>query len=267
MEGNTDLLDNEEAMLQPSIPELEARIQLLEIRNKELELRNITLTKTVGLLSNLEIDPQAKINRVNKYVATILHRNQERISAITHLETKDENNQAVYDIVDHWSKCLCIEDFLHSPNNVDNGFRMRPVFTPEDYVVLYNSATGMVDQKSLQKLARKFATTLSPGLCGQFTYLRGDTRHTDVLSGYLSAVLTLMLFALNHKEYSCFFYGTSHVAWAKYGSEEIYQELVLDPNGFDLVSAPEEAAGPGPGPAIDLRSQRKRFRPDLVMLN
>ena len=29
MEGNTDLLDNEEAMLQPSIPELEARIQLL----------------------------------------------------------------------------------------------------------------------------------------------------------------------------------------------------------------------------------------------
>ena len=95
MEVNTDLLDNEEAMLQPSIPELEARIQMLEIRNKELELRNITLTKTVGLLSNMEIDPQTKISRVNKYVATILHRNQERISAITHLETKDENNRAV----------------------------------------------------------------------------------------------------------------------------------------------------------------------------
>ena len=133
--------------------------------------------------------------------------------------------------------------------------------------MLYNSATGMVDQKNLQKLAKKFSTTLSPGLCGQFTYLRGDTRHTDVLMGYLSAVLTLMLFALNHREYSCFFYKTSHVAWAKYGSEEIYQELVLEPNGFDLVNAPEEAAGPGSGPASDLRSQRKRFRPDLVMLN
>ena len=254
-------------MLTLSIPELEARIQVLEIRNAELELRNITLTKTVGLLSNLEIDPQTKINKVNKHVATILQRNQERISAITHLETNDDNNQAVYDIVDHWSRCLCIEDFLHSPNNVDNGYRMRPVFTPSDYVVLYNSATGMVDQKNLQKLARKFATTLSPGLCQQFTYLRGDKRHTDVLTGYLSAVLTLMLFALNHKEYSCFFYKTSHVAWAKYGSEETYQELVLDPNGFDLINPPEDVAGPGPGPAIDLQSQRKRFRPDLVMLN
>ena len=91
-EGNTDLLDNEEAMLQPSIPELEARIQMLEIRNKELELRNITLTKAVGLLSNMEIDLQTKISRVNKYVATILHRNQERISAITHLETKNESD-------------------------------------------------------------------------------------------------------------------------------------------------------------------------------
>ena len=134
-------------------------------------------------------------------------------------------------------------------------------------VTLFNSVTGKADQKCLQKLARQFASTLSPGLCNKFTYLRGDTRHTDVLNGYLSAILTLQLFALHHKEYSCFFYKTSHVAWAKYGSDEIYKELVLEPNGFDLVNAPEEAAGPGPGPAIDLRSQRKRFRPDLVMLN
>ena len=204
-EVNTDLSDNEEALLQPTISELESRIHTLELRNRELEVRNITLTKTIGLLSNIDIDPQTKISRVNKYVAIILHRNQDRISPITHLQTKNENNEEVYAIVDHWSRCLSLEDFLHSDSTVENGFRMRPVFTPEDYVTLFNSVTGQADQKCLQKLARKFASTLSPGLCNKFTYLRGDTRHTDVLNGYLSAILTLQLFALNHKEYSCFF--------------------------------------------------------------
>ena len=196
---NTDPLDNEE-MLTPSIPELEALIQVLEVRNADLELRNVTLTKTISLLSNLEIDPQTKINKVNKHVTTILQKYHDRISAITHLETNDANNQAVYDIVDLWSRCLCIEDFLHGPDTIDNGYRIRPVYTPSDYVVLYNSATGLVDQKNLQKLAKKLAATLSPGLCQQFSFLRGDKRHTDVLQGYLSSVLTLMLFALNHKE-------------------------------------------------------------------
>ena len=123
---NTDPLDNEE-MLTPSIPELEARIQVLEVRNADLELRNVTLTKTISLLSNLEIDPQTKINKVNKHVTTILQKYHDRISAITHLETNDANNQAVYDIVDLWSRCLCIEDFLHGPDTIDNGYRIRPV--------------------------------------------------------------------------------------------------------------------------------------------
>ena len=100
LEGTNDTLENDEAMLTPSIPELEARIQVSEVRNADLELRNIALTKTVSLLSNLEIDPQTKINKVNKHVTKILQRYQERISAITHLETNDSNNQAVYDIVD-----------------------------------------------------------------------------------------------------------------------------------------------------------------------
>ena len=256
-----DLSDNEEALLQPTISELESRIRCLELRNRQLEVRNVTLTKTVGLLSNMDIDPQTKISKVNKYVQIILYRNQDRISTITHMQTRNEDNKEIYDIVDHWSRCLSVEDFLHSDSTVNNGFKMRPVFSPEDFVTLFNNVTGQTDQKCLQKLARQFASTLSPGLCNKFTYLRGDTRHTDVLNAYLSAILTLQLFALHHKEYSCFFYKTSHVAWAKYGSDDIYKEMVLEPNGFDLVNAPEEAVGPGPGPAIDLQSQRKRFRP------
>ena len=61
-----DLSDNEEALLQPTISELESRIHCLELRNRQLEIRNITLTKTVGLLSNMDIDPQTKISKVNK---------------------------------------------------------------------------------------------------------------------------------------------------------------------------------------------------------
>ena len=267
LEGTNDPLENDDTMLIPSIPELEARIQVLEIRNADLEIRNIALTKTVSLLANLDIDPKIKINKVNQHVTKILKRYQDRISAITHLELNDSDNQAVYDIVDLWSRCLCIEDFIHGPDTLDNGFRVRPVYTPSDYAVLYDSNTGKVDHKNLQKLARKFAATLDPGLCKQFTFLRGDTRHVDVLQGYLSSVLTLMLFALNHKEYSSYFYKSSHVAWARYGSQETYQEQVVDPNGFDLINPAEDVAGPGPGSAIDLQSQRKRHRPDLVMLN
>ena len=137
LEGTNDPLENDDTMLIPSIPELEARIQVLEVRNADLELRNIALTKTVSLLSNLEIDPQTKINKVNKHVTTILRRYQERISAITHLETNDSNNQAVYDIVDLWSRCLCIEDFLHSQDTVDNGYRVRPVYTPSDLSLIH----------------------------------------------------------------------------------------------------------------------------------
>ena len=89
MDVNNDILDDDEAMIQPTISELENRIHTLELRNRELEIRNCTLTKTVGLLSTMEIDPQTKINHVNKCVATILHKSREKIAAITHLETKN----------------------------------------------------------------------------------------------------------------------------------------------------------------------------------
>ena len=57
LEGTNDPLENDDTMLIPSIPELEARIQVLEVRNADLEIRNIALTKTVSLLANLDIDP------------------------------------------------------------------------------------------------------------------------------------------------------------------------------------------------------------------
>ena len=60
LEGINDPLENDDTMLIPSIPELEARIQVLEIRNADLEIRNIALTKTVSLLANLDIDVEKK---------------------------------------------------------------------------------------------------------------------------------------------------------------------------------------------------------------
>ena len=109
-----------------------------------------------------------------------------------------------------------------------------------------------------------FSKTLSPYLCQQFTYLKGETRHPDILSSYLSAILTLQLFALNHSDRSCFLYPMSSKPWIKYRTDEEYQQHVLEPNSFDLI---QEVAEEAAGPAIDLRSQRKRFRPELVMIN
>ena len=72
LDGTNDPLENDDTMLIPSIPELEARIQVLEIRNADLEIRNIALTKTVSLLANLDIDPKIKIDKVNQNVTKII---------------------------------------------------------------------------------------------------------------------------------------------------------------------------------------------------
>ena len=87
----------------------------------------------------------------------ILHKSREKIAAITHLATRNKDNKEVYDIVNHRSKCLTMEDFLHGSKELDNGFRNHPVFSPEDFVTIFNSVTGLVDAKSLQKLARMFS--------------------------------------------------------------------------------------------------------------
>ena len=66
--NDTSILDDES--IQPNISELENRISL-EVRNRELENRNCILTKTIGILSTLEIEPQQKIKHVNNCVMII----------------------------------------------------------------------------------------------------------------------------------------------------------------------------------------------------
>ena len=127
-------------------------------------------------------------------------------------------------------------------------------------MTIYNEPTGQVDAKNLQKLCTMFSRTLTPYLCQQFLYLKGETRHPDILTSYLSAILALHLFALHHSERSCFLYPMTAKPWIKYRTEEEYQQYVFAPNSFDLNQenvAEENAAGL----AIDLASQRKRFRP------
>ena len=140
---------------------------------------------------------------------------------------------------------------------MDNGFRNRPVFSPEDFMVIYNAGTGFIDQKSLQKLCRKFADSLYPAICNKFTYLRGDTRHTDILTAYLSAVLTLQLFVLHHSDTPSFMHPMSAKPWTRYGVEAEYNQDVVTQNSFDIesVRVVEGAAGS----QIDLVSQRKNF--------
>ena len=98
------------------------------------------------------VQPHVKIKRVNDYAHLIIAKNLERISSITILATNNDENQEVLALVDHWSKCLCIEEFLHGSPALDNGFRNRPVFSPEDFMVIYNAGTGFIDQKSLKTL-------------------------------------------------------------------------------------------------------------------
>ena len=176
-ENDTSILDDD--TIQPNISELEQRIYALELRNRDLENRNCQLTKICTVLSMFEIEPNAKIKRVNNCAKI---------------------NKEIQDLVDHWSRCLTLEDFIHGSHQLDNGYRNRPVFSPEDFMTIYNAATGLVDAKSLQKLCRMFSRTLTPYLCQQFLYLKGETRHPDILTSYLSAILTLHLFALHHSE-------------------------------------------------------------------
>ena len=177
-----------------------------------------------------EIAPDAKIDRVNNCAKIIIHRFRDKISAITHLAHRNEDNKEIQNLVDHWSRCLTLEDFIHGSDQLDNGYRNRPVFSPEDFMTIYNAATGLVDAKSLQKLCRMFSRTLTPYLCQQFLYLKGETRHPNILTSYLSAILILHLFALHLSERSCFLYSMTAKPWIKYRTEEEYQQYVFAPN-------------------------------------
>ena len=239
-------------LLAPTVSELESRIYSLEMRNVELEIRNVQLTKA---LSAASIQSGNKIDVVNKFSHLILKKNLDKISAITTLAGTNEENTEVYNMIDKWSRCMCVEDFFYADDALNNGVRNRPCFSLEDYVVLFDAGSGFVDQKQLQRLCRKFADSLSPDRCLMFPLLRGDTRHSDVLSAYLGAVITLHLYVLHHSERPAYLYPMSAKHWTRYSVEAQYSEDVVQPNNYDIPTVYEVDEG-----AIDLLIQRKKFR-------
>ena len=79
-----------------------------------------------------ETTPDVKIKRVKDCAKMIIHSFRAKISAITKLSHKNEENQQVQDIVEQWSRSLILDDFIHGSPQLDNGWRNRPVFSPED---------------------------------------------------------------------------------------------------------------------------------------
>ena len=239
-------------LLAPTVSELQSRIQELELRNVELEVRNVQLTKA---LASASVQSGNKIDVVNSFAHIIIAKHLEKISSITSIASSNEENDEVYAIIDKWSRCLCIEDFLYGVQDLNNGVRNRPTFSIEDFVVIFDVSTNSVDQKQLQRLARKFAASLTPARCMQFGMLRGDTRHSDVLSAFLGCVITLQLYVLFHAERPAYLYPMSARAWTRYSMENEYAQDVVALNNFDIPTADA-----GPGSSINLLDQRKKFK-------
>ena len=236
----------------PTTSELQARIRVLESRNVELEVRNVQLTKALASASTNGCD---KFDVVNNYAHIIIDRHLETISNIHHIAGTNEENDQVYAIIDKWSRSLCLEDFLYGVPDLNNGVRLRPTFSIEDFIVLFDASTNTVDQQQLQKLCKKFAASLTPARCMKFKMLRGDTRHSDALSAFLGCVVTLQLYLVLHGERPAYLYPMEARAWTRYSVDEEYARDVKDINNFDL-------GGPGPASAvaINLLDQRKKFR-------
>ena len=134
---------------------------------------------------------------------------------------------------------MCVEDYFYAADDLNNGVRNRPTFSLEDFVVIFDASSGFVDQKQLQRLARKFADSLSTERCMLFSLLRGDTRHSDVLSAFLGAVITLQLYVLYHSERPAYLYPMSAKPWTRYSVEAQYSEDVVALNNYDIPSVYE----------------------------
>ena len=138
-------------LLAPTTTELQSRIRELELRNVELEVRNVQLTKA---LASASVNGCNHFDVVNSYAHIIIAKHLEKISSITSIAASNEENNEVYAIIDKWSRCLCIEDFLYGVQDLNNGVRNRPTFSIEDFVVIFDVSTNSIDQKQLQRLAR-----------------------------------------------------------------------------------------------------------------
>ena len=108
----------------PTTSELQARIRELESRNVELEVRNVQLTKALASASTNGCD---KFEVVNNFAHMIIDRHLEKISNIHHIAGTNEENDGVQEL--------------------NNGVRLRPTFSIEDFIVIFDASTNTVDQK------------------------------------------------------------------------------------------------------------------------
>ena len=241
-----------EDLLDPTTSELLAKIRDLESRNVALEVRNIQLTKALASASTNGCDKYAV---VNNYAHIIIDKHLNTISNIHQIHPTNEENVQIYNIIDRWSRSLCLEDFIYGTPELNNGVRLRPTFSIEDFIVLFDASSNTVDQKQLQKLCKKYAASLTPDRCMNFKMLRSDTRHSDALSAFLGAVVTLQLYLVLHGERPAYLYPMNAPAWTRYSVDEEYTRDVKNLNNFDLGET-----GPASAVAINLLDQRKRYR-------
>ena len=83
--------------------------------------------------------------------------------------------------------------------------------------------------------------------------LRSDTRHSDALSAFLGAVVTLQLYLVLHGERPAYLYPMNAPAWTRYSVDEEYTRDVKNLNNYDLGETSQAVA-------VNLLDQRKRYR-------
>ena len=122
--------------------DLEQRIYALEIRNRDLESRKSQLTKLCTVLTMFEPPPDMKIKRVNDSARIINHSFKEKISAVTKLSHRNEENQHILAIVEQWSRSLVLDDFINGSLYQDHGWRNGPMFSLEDFMTIFCKWNG-----------------------------------------------------------------------------------------------------------------------------
>ena len=133
-----DQILDDDTIPMSNIDDLEQRIYALEIKNRDVESRNSQLAKLCTVLTLYEPPPDTKIKGVNDSARMIIHSFKKKISAVTKLSHRNEDNQHVLEIVEQWSKSMVIDDFLNGSPSQDHGWRNRPIFSLEDFTTIWD---------------------------------------------------------------------------------------------------------------------------------